>query len=107
MSILAHLRTKQLIISRLTTVSGNRRAYSTTTATFGEVQPLSPAKTQLVEGVMGKTYHIFTEPLEDIIEADRLREVLTGKIFKVKTGGVSRRTEGSMDFLAIIVEQVN
>ena len=107
MTTLINLTNKQVIISRLTTVSGNRRAYVTTTAAMSEIQPLSPAKTQLVEGVMGKTYHIFTESTADIQESDKLREVSTSKVFKVKTGGVSRRTMGSMDFLAVIVEQMN
>lgn len=107
MVTLVNLTTKQVIITRLTTVTGNRKAYTTTTACMAEVQPLSPDKTQLVEGVMGKTYKCFTEGNIDIQEGDRLREVATGKIFKVKNGGVSRRTFGSMDFLAVIMEQVN
>lgn len=107
MTTLENLTTKRLIVSRLVTVTGNRKAYATTTGAWGEVQPLSPQKTQLVEGVMGKTYNVYTESTDDIQEADKLREVGTGKVFKVKTGGVSRRTMGSIDFLSIVVEQVN
>lgn len=107
MSTLVNLVTKDIIITRLTTVSGNRKVYATTTASVAEIQPLSPEKTALVDGVMGKTYKCFTEPTVDIQEGDRLREVDTGKVFKVKNGGVSRRTFGSTDFLSIVVEQVN
>lgn len=107
MTTLENLLTKQIIITRLTTVSGNKKAYATTTATYAEIQPITPDKVNLYNGAMGKTYKCFTDPTDDIQEGDTLREVSTGKLFKVKTGGVSRRTMGSMDFLAIIMEQVN
>lgn len=107
MSTLQNLITKQIIIARLTTVSGNKQAYTTVTAELSEIQPLSPAKTQLVEGVMGKTYQLFTDPDVDIQENDRVRELSTGNLYKVKNGGVSRRTFGSIDFLAVIMEQIN
>jgi hypothetical protein len=106
MTILANLRNKQFYISRLTTISGNKRAYSTTTGVLAEIQPLSPSKTQAIEGVMGKTYVVYAGATDDILEADRLREVSTNKIYKVKTGGVQRRTQGSFDFLVVYVEQV-
>lgn len=107
MTTLINLTTKQIIISRLTTVSGNRRTYATTTAAWAEVQPQSPSKTQAIEGVVLKTYAIYTESTADIQEHDMIREVETGKLFKVMSGGVSRRTMGSMDFLSINVNQVN
>lgn len=107
MSTLQNLTTKQIIISRLSTVSGNKQAYATTTAALAEIQPLSPSKTQLVEGVMGKTFICYTDPTVNVQEHDKLREVSNGNLYKVRTGGVSRRTFGSTDFVAIIMEQVN
>ncbi len=107
MGTLQNLTNKQIIITRLVTVSGNKKAYSTTTAAMAELQPLSPAKTQAFDGVMGKTYACYVDPSVTILEGDRLREVSNGKIYKVKNGGVSRRTFGSVDFLSIIIEHIN
>lgn len=107
MTTLINLTTKQIIITRLTTVSGNKKAYLTTTAAMAEIQPLSPAKTQAFEGVMGKTFVCYVDPAVSILETDKLREVNTGNVYKVKNGGVSRRTFGSIDFTSIIMEQVN
>ena len=107
MTTLENLTTKAIIITRLTTISGNRRAYATLTAAFAEIQPLSPEKTQIYDGVVGKTFRCYVDPSVSIQEADRLRETSTGNIYKVKTGGVSRRTMGSIDYTAVIMEQVN
>lgn len=107
MTTLLNLCTKQIIITRLTTVSGNRQAYTTTTGAVAEIQPLSPEKTNLANGIMGKTFACYVDPDVSILEHDKLREVATGNVYKVKTGGVSRRTFGSVDFIAIVMEQVN
>lgn len=107
MTTLQNLITKSIIIARLVQVSGYKTAYATVTAAIAEIQPLSAQKTQLVDGVMGKTFMCYTDPDVDIQEHDKLREVNTGNIYKVKTGGVSRRTFGSLDFLSVIMEQVN
>lgn len=107
MTTLQNLTTKQIVITRLTTVSGNKRAYLTTTACMAEIQPLSLEKTNLINGAMGKTFKCFIDPSVTVQEADMFREVSNGNLYKVKTGGVSRRTFGSVDFITIIMEQVN
>ncbi len=107
MTTLENLTTKQIVITRLTTVSGNKKAYVTTTADFAEIQPLSLEKTILVNGQMGKTFKCYVDPSVSILEGDLLREVSNGNKYKVKTGGVSRRTFGSIDYTEIIMEQVN
>lgn len=107
MSTLENLTTKEIVITRLTTVSGNKRAYTTTTGAMAEIQPLSPDKTNLYNGAMGKTFRAYVDPSVSILEADMLREVSNGNLYKVKTGGVTRRTFGSIDYLQIIMEQIN
>lgn len=107
MTTLQNLTTKEIIITRLSTVSGYRQAFATVTAALAEIQPLSPAKTQSVEGVVGKTFVCYTDPAAAILAGDRLRETATGNVYKVRTGGVSRRTFGSIDFLTITMEQIN
>ena len=102
-----NLTNKQIVISRLTPVSGNKKIYATLTAGLAEIQLLSPEKTNLYNGMMGKTYQLYTDPSTDISEGDILREVDTGNRYKVKTGGITRRTQGSIDYLSVIVEQIN
>jgi hypothetical protein len=107
MTTLQNMLTKQIIIVRLTPVSGNKRSYATLTAAWAEIQPAIPDKTDLYNGVMAKLFRCYTDPLVDIQEGDMLREVSNGKQYKVKNGGVSRRTQGSMDFLSIVMELIN
>lgn len=104
---LTNLRNKAVIATRLTTVSGNKQAYATTTAHMVEIQMLSPEKTNLFNGAMGKTYQCYADALADIVEGDKLRQTSNGNVYKVKTGGVTRRSQGSIDYLSVIVEQVN
>jgi len=107
MTTLQNLTTKQIIITRLSTVSGYKQAFATVTAALAEIQPLSPSKTQSIEGVIGKTYICYTDPAAAVLAGDRLREVSTGNVYKVRTGGVSRRTFGSIDYLSVTMEQIN
>lgn len=107
MTTLQNLTTKEIVIVRLSVVSGNKQAYTTTTAAIAEVQPLSAQKTNLYNGAMGKTFICYVDPSVSVQESDRIREVGTGNIYKVKTGGVTRRTFGSIDYKAIVMEQVN
>lgn len=104
---LAHLATNTLVISELTTVSGYKQAYSTVTTCLGALQPLSAEKTNLYNGVMGRTYKIFLDHGVDIGENDQLRDVDTGQRYKVVNGGVTRRTSGSTDYKEAIIVEVN
>ena len=104
---LQNLRNKQIIVSRLTTVSGNKRAYATLTAAYVELQPASREKVDMFGGAMGKLFNCYADISADILEADMLRETSSGNLYKVKTGGVSKRSQGSIDYLQIVVEQIN
>lgn len=107
MTSLLNLRNKQVIITRLLTVSGNKRAYATTTAAWVEIQPVSFSKQDVGGGVMNKLYKMFMDPTADIQEADMLRETSNGKHYKVRTGGVNRRTQGSIDYIEVVMELTN
>lgn len=104
---LAHLSTNQLVITELVTVSGYKQAYATVTTCLGALQPLSAEKTNLYNGVMGKTYRIFLDHGVDIGENDQLRDIETGQRYKVVNGGVTRRTSGSTDYKEVIIIEVN
>lgn len=107
MTTLAHLATNSFIISRLTTISGYKKDFTTTTGIKANLQPLSAEKTQLFEGAMGKTYVIYCDAAIDIQEGDELRDTSTQDIYRVKNGGVSRRTHGAIDYKQVIVEQTS
>lgn len=104
---LAHLATNKLIISELVTVSGYKQSYTTVTSCLGALQPLGAEKTNLYNGVMGKTYRIFLDHGIDIGENDKLRDIETGKEYKVVNGGVNRRTQGSTDYKEVIIIETN
>ncbi len=104
---IAHLATNTMIISRLTPVSGYKSVFATTTAGIVHLQPVSPEKTQLYGGVVGKMYRIYTDGSLDILEGDRLRDTGTSKIYQVVNGGVTRRSYGATDYKSVIVQEVN
>lgn len=107
MALLEHLATKQVIVMRLSTVSGYRSAYATTTAAMAEIQPAADAKGSIGDGTYGKGFTGYADVSHDIREGDRLREVATGTVYEVRTGGVSRRTMGSIDYLKLSLNQVS
>jgi hypothetical protein len=89
----------------MTPVAGNKQAFSTVTAVDGNLQPLSIQDSQLYDGVFGKTFQFFAEGTIDIQEGDRLKDEV-GAYYRVKGGGVVRRTEGSIDYLKVICEKI-
>lgn len=91
----------------MTTVSGDKTAYATTTSCMAHVQPLDAEKAANYDGVFGKTFRIWIEPDIDIAEGDQLRDTTSSDVFKVKKGGITRRTFGSFDYMAVIIEKVN
>jgi len=91
----------------MTTISGFKSSFATVTTELFNVQPLSAEKTNLFNGVMGKTFVFFCDGVIDIQEGDRLRDVNSSDIYKVKNGGVSRKTHGSMDYLHIVAELIS
>lgn len=107
MATLAHLSTNRFIISRLVTVSGYKQDYTTTTGIKGTLQPLSPEKTQLYAGIVGKTYVIYVDSYIDLNEGDKLRDVDTGAIYKVVNGGQSQRAFGIIDYKKVIIQLVS
>lgn len=109
MTVLAHLSTKSLIITRRVATSGYKYNYAggTVTGIKADLQPLNAQKTALVDGVMGKTFVIYSDGTLGIVEGDRLRDINTGELYQVMNGGVSRRVHGSIDFLEITVQLIN
>lgn len=103
---ITHLLSNTVIITRLTEVSGDKQAYCTVTSIGGHIQPLSAEKTQIYNGVFGKTFKIYTNGEADIQDGDKLQDE-NDNHYTVKSGGVSRRTFGSFDFSEIIIEKTS
>ena len=103
---LTSLRNKTVIVSRPTVVSGYKQTFATVTAELVEVQKLSDDKAALYDGVAGKLYVVFADYDADILEHDKLVDE-DGRLFRVKTGGISARTQGSIEYKRIVVEQMN
>lgn len=103
---LVNLVTNRMIVARLTTTSGYKQLFSTVTAVQGNLQQLSLQKTQYVGGALGKSYTFYTDGDANILEGDQLRDYATNVVYKVKTGGVTRRFFADFDLLQVIIEQV-
>ena len=101
-----HFLTKEIIISRMTAVSGDKIAMTTVTACMAQLQPLSDEKTQIMGGVFGKTFKIYVDTSIAINVGDRLRDE-NNNYYTVKKGGVTPRSQGSIDYQLIIIEQTN
>jgi hypothetical protein len=94
-----------MIVGRLVTTSGYKQSFSTLTAVMGNLQNLSAQKTQFVGGSLGKTFVFYCDGDANLLENDQLRDYASNRIFKVKTGGVTRRFYGIVDMLEVIVEE--
>jgi hypothetical protein len=101
---LTHLLNNRIIIARMATISGHKLAYTTVTAEYGHIQPMSNYKSELREGVFSKTYRLYMDGDIDIHEGDRLKDS-DGNFYTVKNDGVSRRCFGSFDYLIVVIEK--
>lgn len=105
MSIL-HLATNTMVHSRMTTVSGSKQAFSTVTSELpGTLQPLAQSDSALDTGVYGRQFQFFCGGEVDIQEGDRLKDE-SGNFYRVRAGGVVRRTFGSIDHIKVICERI-
>lgn len=102
-----HLATNTMIQSRMTTVSGFKKAFLTVTASLpGALQPVEDYDQSISAGVFGTLFQFFCDGSIDIQSGDRLEDTTTGDRYVVRAGGVIRRTYGAMDFLKVICEKV-
>lgn len=98
-----HWLNNTIIISRMATVSGDRLALSTVTSCGAQLQPLDGQKLQNVGGLFGKTFRIWVDSAQDIRAGDRIKDE-DGNNYKVREGGVTSRSFGSIDYKEIIIE---
>lgn len=101
---LTHWLNKTVIISRMQAVTGDKIALSTVTSIGGHIQPLDAEKLSLVDGVYGKTFRIWVDLDVDIQEGDKLKDD-DGNYYKVRKGGVSPRSFGSISYQEVLIEK--
>ena len=72
MTALLNLMTERITVLRLSLVSGDRRAYSTLTTEYCNVQRMADEKAIGLGGAIGKMFRIYTQEDTDIQKGDRL-----------------------------------
>jgi len=105
MATFTHLFNKKVFISRKVVVSGYKSAMSTVTGAFVHLQRLSDEKTQIADGVFGKTFIIYLDPNVSLYEGDKIRDNDTSEIYLVKKGGITQWSFGSIDYQQAIIEK--
>ena len=103
---LTHLLNKRVVIARMATEEAgtDKLMFSTVTAEMMHIQPTSGSKSEIEDGVFGKSFRIYTDGDADVQEGDRLRDS-DNYYYTVLSDGVSRRSFGSIDFLVINVQK--
>ena len=104
--LMQFLKDKTVVIARKTQQTGTDKFLaSTVTSAQMHIQPLSQEKAELYDGVFGKTYTFYMDAGIDILPGDKLTDE-DGEIYKVVTGGVSKRDFGSFNHKEVIVEKI-
>ena len=80
---LYNLFTQKIVISRLSTISGNKTNYATLTAEYVNIQRMAEEKTLSIGGAIGKTFRMYAEENADIQVGDKLVDTDTGSEYKV------------------------
>jgi len=101
---LRNLMTNEIVIARRSTTSGMKLAYTTVTSVKADFQPLGSRNSQNFDGSFNKTIRFYFPGDAGVQEGDRLRDS-NSNFYTVATGGVNRRTHGSIDFLVVDTEQ--
>lgn len=99
---LLHLRTKTVVVSRLTPVSDDKLALVTTTACLAHIQPIAADKVQSFGGVYGKSYRMWFDPAADVQEGDTLRDP-DGNVYEVRKGGATKQSFGSIEYREVLI----
>lgn len=97
-----HLYDRTITIKRLTTTSGDVRAYVSTGTADASIQPLGKDRGQLDEGLFGATYVAYVEDGTDIVEGDKIVDD-TGRQFVVSQ--VVVRDEGAFPYTEVILKK--
>jgi len=71
---LLNLFTEKIVVGRISTVSGDKTAYATVTAEYGNIQRVDDEKSTMLGGAIGKTFRLYTNENADIQKGDMLKD---------------------------------
>ncbi|MCK5492975.1 MAG: hypothetical protein KAJ14_07685 [Candidatus Omnitrophica bacterium] len=80
---LLNLFTNEIMVSRLTVISGNRSVFATVTAEHVGIQRMADEKTVVLGGAIGKLFRMYAGENADIEKGDKLLNRDTGDEYKV------------------------
>ena len=92
-----------ITVKRLSSVGGNKTAFSTVTATSGHRQNLAEDEVQIIDGATNKSYKIWCDIDEDINEGDRL--VIDNTDFEVISK--EKKDYGMNQHLELVCNQID
>ena len=101
---LRNLMSNKIIIARQAATSGIKMAYLTVTAEFANFQPLGNRNSEIAPGSFSKAVRFYFPGDADVQEGDRLKDDL-GNYYTVASGGINRRSHGSLDYLSVDTEK--
>lgn len=96
--------TKQVVVRRLSTVSGHKKAFQATATVDGHIQELSKEARQKMGIIEERTWIAWFDLEEDIREGDRLIDERSVE-YMVKE--VTRKDYGVNQHLQVIMEEAN
>lgn len=99
-----HFFTKDVIVRRLSTVSGHRKAFQATATVEAHIQELDREARQRLGIIEERTWILWCEITEDIQEGDTITDPY-GMTFKVKE--VTKKDYGINQHLEVILEEPN
>jgi hypothetical protein len=101
---LLNLYTNKVVISRLTTVSGDKMSYATATAEYCNIQKLSDEKTLNIGQAVGKTFKLCIAEDTDIQVGDKLKDEHSNEY---KVVGVNKPADlGNFVHLVCIINRI-
>ena len=103
-----NLLTNQIVVARLSPVSGSKTAFATVTTSLSvNIQQIADTKAVGLGGAVGKTYKMYAEVGVDLLDGDRLKDLDDGSIYQIMAGGINEMTLGNLDHLEIMVQKLN
>jgi len=90
--MLSRFLNKSVVVRRLRTTTGNKRAFYATATVECEIQNIDDVQINSMQGIASKTYKAWFDPEQTIQEGDVLTDQGTGKKYRVI--GVERLGQG-------------
>ena len=98
---------KSIIVSRLKTVSGDRKAFSSTATVDAHIQEVDPAARQALGIVEERAWVAYMDVEEDVQEGDRIQDEKSGTVYRVREITKKDYIGASNQHLEVLMEEFN